>query len=620
MTSPAHDASAPSREGTARAAVFAMFLAALLLTWPGWRSLFDPEAMLGVTHALLFERTVMVPLPGGTERGPSVYGLGQSLVFVPAVVAAHVVPLPRGTSPEERELLFASLTNSVVVAAIAAVLFAAGRRFGLSPARALALSACGVLGTPLWLYTQFQMSEPITALCLLSAALGLSAAAGPRRQLLVGALFGVAVLARPVELVLLPALAAGFILDARWSGAPIARRDGARRALVLALGILPFGVLHLIYNAARFGSVLVTGYAAGANIAYRARDGIARGLELLVLSRRIGLVWFAPVAALGLLLLPLLWRRREPIGVVAAIAFALQALIHARSGVVWGGPFWGPRYLVPVMPLVLLGIVPLLARGGLALAVVLLVGALSVAMNLLGVAHNTVNTHHNLGARDDLISWQLARVSPPDLARASMHPASGTLWPDFTPFGVALLVAIALAALLFLRATGTLRGAHAAVLAGIPIVFIAARERSLPYRVLSTRSVPSVTETPLPLGEAVIQKGRPHESDKGLALYGRARADLTTRLTRGLHCFRLEVVSVGTGPAIVTLALGDDELARATLTPGESRTIVSVPLSVRHSRRYTLSLAVWPEREGEGRAAVVCTALALQSPADRDRR
>jgi hypothetical protein len=154
---------------------------------------------------------------------------------------------------------------------------------------------------------------------------------------------------------------------------------GAAFAAGLAIGLAPLGW----YNLARFGSPLATGYALGAGEDFS--GSVARGLAGLLLSPYRGVVWFVPLALAALLVAPRAWRRAPAEVGLALGTFALTLLTYAAWWTWWGGYAWGPRFLLPGLPLLAL-VVPLawpslgrgarLAVGGL--------GALSALAQLPG--------------------------------------------------------------------------------------------------------------------------------------------------------------------------------------------------------------------------------------------
>jgi hypothetical protein len=315
-------------------------------------------------------------------------------------------------------MMASALLNPILVALLCALLPVLALRMGLAtPAVAPWLGLLAGLTTPLWPYAQTYFSEPLIALCLLLALLALWPGSVPHRGALpgdavpimrplsllaCGMALGLAVLARLDSLVYVPLIAlaaallagrtrssAGALADRRSASAALspggappeaaalrvrlarlwrARAGGldVRRGLAAAsLVLLPvLGALACIawYNVARFGSPLQSGYGRGAlgeavDVVFQRSLGyLLEGLWDLLASPGKGLVFYAPLV----LLVPggawSLWtaRRRGPVALLLALC-AASWVAHANLLIRWlGGWAWGPRFLVPVVPLLVL--------------------------------------------------------------------------------------------------------------------------------------------------------------------------------------------------------------------------------------------------------------------------
>jgi hypothetical protein len=132
----------------------------------------------------------------------------------------------------------------------------------------------------------------------------------------------------------------------------------AKLRIVVAV-VLPVvgGLLfYSLYNYARFGSLFATGYNISGRAAELGGNGIGNpitGFYGLLFSTGRGLIWYAPPTLAGVVGYGCFYRHNKSV----AMAFALLVLIwisfHAcyqgwDSG--WG---WGPRYLLPVLPFML---------------------------------------------------------------------------------------------------------------------------------------------------------------------------------------------------------------------------------------------------------------------------
>ncbi|HSM51958.1 MAG TPA: hypothetical protein VLA75_11215, partial [Thermoanaerobaculia bacterium] len=217
------------------------------------------------------------------------------------------------------------------------------------------------LASPLAHYAAGFLTEPLSALCLLLVALGLVGAGrdGPAwpGALLSGAAAGLAVATKVANL-LLVAPAVVWLLWLAWSR----RRAGRPWRAVVAAWILPFlAWLAAIgwANRVRFGSAWETGYGAEAG---SFGTPLLEGIGGLLLSPGRGLLWYWPAALLALAGLARLSRRAPATAAYAAAAFVLSLLLYGRFYQWYGGGSWGPRFLIPVLPLLALGLALLAER------------------------------------------------------------------------------------------------------------------------------------------------------------------------------------------------------------------------------------------------------------------
>jgi hypothetical protein len=274
-------------------------------------------------------------------------------------------------------------THALIAAATAFLIGICCRELGLDRRTALCGMALYGIGSPALVYARGDWNQPLTGLCWLAAcyaALRYRRAGGREMLALASAAVGYAILTRPVEgLLLVPAVL--LLLCARplpW------RAYGA----VLA-GAAGGMAITLAANALRQGSPFVTGYGDEGWT-----NPLLVGLGGLAFSPGRGLLWAFPAT----LLVPLgLWRwwrggqRRTALGIGGLVA--AQVLNVALWHIWWGGWNWGPRLLVPALPLIALlaaaGLAQLPARWRAPLATALLAAGLlwalpGVLTNLLG--------------------------------------------------------------------------------------------------------------------------------------------------------------------------------------------------------------------------------------------
>jgi hypothetical protein len=339
----------------------------------------DEEERYYVARGLVEQRSLAVTIPTTAEAAVagdrlvdganySKYGLGGSLVALPFYLAGAAVSAL--VAPGQAELLTRAAVTvpaALATAATVGVLALLVLRLGLGRRAAIGLALLYGLATIAWVYAKTSFVEPVVALALTAAVLVARSppSGGRRRELLIGAWLGLCLLCRLDCLVLVPwvgiyALAAGW--GAPSGGTPRSRwLVLAAQGVRLALGPAVALCLTAAYNWARFGSPLETGYGAEA-----AAFGTPWRLGLLglLLSPGRGLLWFAPPVLLAIAGARRFARvyRAEALLVAAVVGSAL--LFFARWGAWHGGGGYGPRLLLPVLPLLLLPAASALAASG----------------------------------------------------------------------------------------------------------------------------------------------------------------------------------------------------------------------------------------------------------------
>jgi hypothetical protein len=245
------------------------------------------------------------------------------------------------------------------------------------------------LATPLWVYGRVLFAEAVLAWALTVAVMAVSFAPSvhaDRRLLWLfvgGAAFGIGVLTRAALAIYTPALA---LLIVRRAGTRQPRANALRLG-TFAAGALPFVLLVLGHNALRFGNPFEFGYAG---------EGFTtppwKGIAGLLASPGKGIALYAP----PLVLSAILWRRFRRAGRALADFLALAwvtALVVYGAWWAWdGGWCWGPRLLVPLMPLSCLPLTVLPDRRAWQVALVALVAA-GIVVQVSGVL-TTVVPHY----------------------------------------------------------------------------------------------------------------------------------------------------------------------------------------------------------------------------------
>jgi hypothetical protein len=326
----------------------------------------DGEVVYQVTRSIAQTGSFAIPAPAegqslfgswgrdGRFYGP--YGLGASLSLLPFYGLGAFVHRATGWATHGYVTRAAVALRNIVAGALTgwAVLLLA-RRLEYSTRAAVFAALASVLATPFVVYVKTTFSEPLVSLMLV---LALAAVVEPPadvpvcrrhrssawRWLAAGGLLGFGFLVKPTVIAVAPA----FVGYALWSQRASSRwwaLGALAGPLVVSIGLTGW------YNAVRFGSPLQTGYWG---IHFRLAPWV--GLYGLLLSPGKGLLLFCPLVVLGMLG----WRRLAvrwpgPAWLIAACA-ALYVGEHAIYSQWTGGGGWGPRLIVPIIPLL---VVPL---------------------------------------------------------------------------------------------------------------------------------------------------------------------------------------------------------------------------------------------------------------------
>ncbi len=305
------------------------------------------------------------------------YGPGLSLAAFPFYELGSGLERAGLALPAEQDALgnprtgtriFLTGLSSALFGALAGwVLFRLALTLGYSERVAVTLALTAGLATPLAHYASAFLSESLSALALTGAVLAVArmdrsggAFRMPFAALLAGGGFAALAIATKIAHgVALPILLLATVLALRRAGGRGRDLQTALAVWAAPIGLALFGLA--LYNQARFGRWLETGYGREARaFTFPFFEGVAG----LLVSPWRGLVEYAPVVLAGGLGFAALWQRNRAVAVAAAgIPIAVVAL-YARYYQWDGGGCWGPRFLVPILPLLVLPAGELLERAG----------------------------------------------------------------------------------------------------------------------------------------------------------------------------------------------------------------------------------------------------------------
>jgi hypothetical protein len=370
--------------------IFAAFQFFYLLTSTGRVRTPDEYNTLYTTESLVLHGTTAVPQAVALHnfygrldvhgQPRAAYPPGQALAVAPwYAVGQYVLARLPGVPAEDTDLIvaFTSCLSSATFAALAVTFFfllLVG--IGTPVKGALFATVMVGLGTPIFAYSGWLFSEPLSAAIFTAVAwflfvrssqnlTGSLAGISLRTAAIAGLVLGLATVIRPTGVLAITVFALAVLAREGKAGLRAAFALGAASAV--GVGIL------LAHNAVLFGSPFAFGYPATAESARRLNSfdtPILTGLYGLLLSPGKSVFLFAPPIILAIFGLRRLWNRDRGLATLAVLLPLTGLFFYARYSQWEGGYCVGPRYLVPSLVLLCLGLGPLLSKSRMRITVV----------------------------------------------------------------------------------------------------------------------------------------------------------------------------------------------------------------------------------------------------------
>lgn len=308
----------------------------------------DGVAMYYSAYALGVEGRLNVP---SIEISQIVEGkdgkyYGKYDIGMPAL-AAHVADYADGVGKAAQANRFAVGSIFVMIVPVSSMALAMGNLFliALFQSRsfriAILITMIAALGTSAWPYARLFFAEAITTLCITASAAWLLCR--PKyvsvSLLGVGLLMGISVMTRAHTIIFALGLYAFILTDDR-------HPKIVPTLFLLAIGpLVAIGVLAL-HNWLRFETILPSAYNGE-----RFETFPLVGVVGLLVSPGKSVFLHAPPLLLSVILYPR-YRRYYPRAARLLVLLTVFALVFYGSWWAWhGGWVWGPRFLVPLMPL-----------------------------------------------------------------------------------------------------------------------------------------------------------------------------------------------------------------------------------------------------------------------------
>ena len=323
---------------TVDCAIFIYLLAMLPLTIYA----VDGRSMYSVSASIAVHGTLTVPRDvGSLGRGGQYYSIWYpllSIIATPAVFIAYHVAGLFHISGHYAGMIGGLLVQSVIVSLTASFVMRLARLIGYwSP---LSIVLIFLFGTVEFVYARTFFAEPLLGLCSVAAFYFL--VCDTQRVGLVAVFCGLAVLAKPTGVLLvIPCI---YYLRVR--------PGGNKPIIVTIAGTAGGSALYAAYDFYRFGSPFAAGPRPGWGVTQFPQALIGQ-----LLSPGRGLLLFCPVLIVALVIA---FKHRTDIVVRTLVLWpTMLLLVYSFRPYDWfGGESWGPRFLVPALP----GLIVLLAR------------------------------------------------------------------------------------------------------------------------------------------------------------------------------------------------------------------------------------------------------------------
>ena len=413
--------------------VLFMFVASVqLITMGGHTFSPDEEERYLVTRGLIEQHSLAVSIPTRREafisgdhivlgKNYSKYGLGESIALLPLYLLGSWLALAFPPVAFDFITRFAiSLLNPFVTALAAVLLFSTVRVLRFSRRSALLVAVIFSFFTIAWPYSKTTFSEPLTGLLILTSvyAAFTSKLTVPRelRWVFLSALaLGIGALVRTDVLILMPLIAAytTFTSIERPLTSQTALRL-LRRALAFASGLSIGIIVILAYNFVRFGAPLETGYGSEM---FGFVTPIRVGLYGLLLSPGRSIFIFSPPLVFVVLGLPAFWARWKSEFLLIFALAAAYTVVFAHWWAWAGGGVWGPRLLVPIIPILMITAGAFfdniwMNRYVLKRAVTAMVLLISAIVQLEGITINAGSYNNSGAAPSEESIWFVPAYSP----------------------------------------------------------------------------------------------------------------------------------------------------------------------------------------------------------------
>lgn len=368
-------------------AIFAVLFSLYLLTFNGLFRSIDELALFSAAESLVQSGSLARPQLNFAPYHNPVGSLEPLQPLIAMPLYALAVRLPTVSNIHVTMLL-----NPLLTALTAVLLYLLVRQMGYAQHVSTGVALIYGLATLAWPYTRTFFREPLLGLLWTAALWAFNRWWETQRPLALTACLGLLLLAGTAKLTSLAVLPVYIVIT--WWRVPSEQR---RVMAALFITLLILGGLLLVAMFRVRNQPLTS--IMGAILNYQLGPALQRVYGLLI-SPGKGLFLYSPVLLASLMGF---WRFRQRRPVEAFIAGGtLLALLGLYSSLIdwYGGVAWGPRFLVPALPLLVLPLAEVLAsRRKIVLAAATVLVMLSLAIQVVASTATWTEYYNQLVSR-----------------------------------------------------------------------------------------------------------------------------------------------------------------------------------------------------------------------------
>ncbi len=418
--------------------LYLLFLSVYLISASGHFTSTDHVSLYLTTQSLVQEHTLAIKpindaIVGADGQFFGAFGPGQAIVSIPFYVLGLLID--RLSSPGLKAywggpdlgdwggtvpIFFVSLFNQMITPFLCLLLFHFCRRLGFSLRRSFAVTLIFGFGTAVWVYAQQYFQHPLESLCLFGAIYLLFVRRDhlkPEHALLSGSVLGLGILTRS-NLLLVAGPLVIYLGYCVLSQKNTARFAPGLKAAILYLGAFTLPLL-LVLVILVYVNHLKYGYYLSTRLSYTPGnwlDTLRFGFDTLLADSRWRLdregwanpIWiglygnlaspgrsiflYSPPLVIALFTFHKFYRQFRAEALLCLSLVLLYLIPYSLYGHWHGGWAWGPRLMLPIIPMLMLPLGYFLETPR-QMVIVSLLALLGAGVQILGLTINFSYIH-----------------------------------------------------------------------------------------------------------------------------------------------------------------------------------------------------------------------------------